>query len=96
MNEISLDEFLIKLGNDTTPILDVRELWEKPKIESQSLLQIPVSQIESTLDQVPRTGELIVICQHGVRSKAVIEYLQSQHNFTNLVNLREGVSTYVK
>ncbi|NQV29923.1 MAG: rhodanese-like domain-containing protein [Candidatus Marinimicrobia bacterium] len=96
INEISFDHFIERLENGSTNILDVREAWEQPQIEGKRVIRIPVRVIQESLDQISRTDELIVICQHGVRSKAVVEFLHREHNYENLINLRGGVSGYIK
>lgn len=92
--EIDLDQFVKHYKNKDVLILDVREAWEVPYIRSERVIQIPVNQILGSLDQIPRDEDVIVICQHAVRSTQVVQYLQANHNFTNLINLAGGVSTY--
>ncbi len=96
INEISFANFVDKLENESIKILDVREAWEKPQIEGDFVTRVPIRIIHECLDQISRTDELIVICQHGVRSKAVVEFLQGEHQYENLINLQGGVSGYSK
>ena len=88
---MELAEFLKILENGDTKILDVRDSWETPFVQGQQVTQIPIHQITQNLDAISKTEDLIVMCQHGVRSKQVIHYLVSQHGFTNLINLTGGV-----
>ncbi|MCF7808937.1 MAG: rhodanese-like domain-containing protein [Candidatus Marinimicrobia bacterium] len=90
--EIELAEFYTILESGTTKILDVREAWESPKLEGEMVLHIPVSQIIQSIDAIPQEEDLIVACQHGVRSLSVVEYLHKQHGFLNLLNLRGGLT----
>ncbi len=92
--EITLTQFINIYENGDLRILDVREAWETPLVDGKNVLKIPVNQIPQSLDRIPRTEDLVVICQHAVRSTNVIQYLKSQHNFTNLINLSGGISTY--
>jgi len=92
--EIDLDQFIKHYKQEDVLILDVRESWEVPFIKSDRVIQIPVNQILASLDRIPRDEDVIVICQHAVRSTQVVQYLQANHNFTNLINLIGGVSTY--
>jgi len=94
LNEISLEELIPRLGDEALKILDVRESWEMPKVDHQDVINISVQQIELSLDQIPTTTELIVVCQHGIRSVHVIKLLQNRYNFTNLVNLKGGIENY--
>jgi len=92
--EITLEQFIEHYKNEDILILDVRESWETPFIKSEKVLQIPVNQIVASIDKIPRTEDVVVICQHAVRSIQVVQYLEANHNFTNLINLTGGVSTY--
>jgi adenylyltransferase/sulfurtransferase len=92
MREVSLETFNDILSKGSMKILDVREPWETPRIEGQNVLYIPVSQVLQSLDQIPRDEDVIVACQHGVRSRSVVEYLTNNHQFTNLINLQGGLT----
>ncbi|MBC8375117.1 MAG: rhodanese [FCB group bacterium] len=89
--ELSLDQFINKHEQGDIRILDVREAWETPFVRGENVLNIPMNQLPQAIDRIPRTEDLVVICQHAVRSKRVIEYLESQHGFDNLINLTGGV-----
>jgi rhodanese-related sulfurtransferase len=94
--EISLEQFINIYENGDMRILDVREVWENPQIRGENVINIPMNQLPQSIDKIPRTEDLIVICQHAVRSTRVIEYLENQHGFENLINLKGGVSTYIR
>ncbi len=94
IREIAFTDFVQKYENKSINILDVREAWENPQIEGDHVTRIPIRIIQESVDLISRTDELIVICQHGIRSKAVVEFLQNEHHFDNLINLHEGVSNY--
>lgn len=92
--EISLAQFINIYERGDIQILDVREAWETPFIAGENVINIPMNQLPQSIHLIPRTDDLVVICQHAIRSKRVIEYLESQHNYSNLINLEGGVSTY--
>lgn len=94
--EITLDTFIEKYEQGDIRILDVREAWETPFIRGENVIKIPMSQLPQSIDLLPRDEDLVVICQHAVRSTRVIEYLESYHKFSNLINLKGGVSTYLR
>jgi len=93
---ITLSQFIHLYEGGCIRILDVREAWEVPGIRGESVIQIPINQLPHSIDSIPQTEDLIVICQHGVRSKFAIEFLESQHGFQNLINLEGGVSNYIR
>lgn len=94
--EITLAQFIELYERDAISILDVREAWETPLIRNEHVIQIPINQIPQYLDRIPKTEDLVVICQHGIRSKRVVEYLETQHGFKYLIDLQGGVSSYIR
>ncbi len=71
--------------------LDVRDHWEQPKLSEVSLLEIPLEELEDEYHQIPKDKKVIVFCQSGGRSRQAIDYLKSNYNYTNLINLKGGV-----
>lgn len=88
-NSITLTE-LINLSPDVF-VVDVRREWEQPKLENKQVLYAPLQEIDGYIHEIPRDKEVYVICQHGVRSKVAIEYLEKECNFTNLINVEGGM-----
>ena len=76
-------------------ILDVREVWEYETCHLENSMHISMSQIPARLDELDREDETIVLCHHGMRSRQVIAYLQTQ-GFNNLVNLEGGIDAWSK
>mgnify|MGYP005992294901 CR=1 FL=1 len=88
-NSITLPE-LINLSPDVF-VVDVRREWEQPKLENKQVLYAPLQEIDGYIHEIPADKEVYVICQHGVRSKVAIEYLEKEYNFTNLINIEGGM-----
>ena len=81
---------------DTKPVLlDVREPWEYDRCHIPDSMLIPMRQIPKALEEFDPEQEIVVICHHGIRSRAVAHYL-AQHNFTNVINLSSGVDGWAK
>ena len=76
-------------------LLDVREPWEYEICRIDGSVNLPMSQIAQRLAEIPDTGEIVVICHHGVRSRQVIHFLQAQ-TAANLVNLDGGVDAWAR
>jgi adenylyltransferase/sulfurtransferase len=72
-------------------VLDVRESWEKPALENKNLLNAPLDEIENFIGDIPKEQTVYVVCQRGVRSKAAIDVLEKEYNFTNLINVDGGL-----
>lgn len=87
--EISREEFL-KIADDVI-ILDVREHWEKPELNYNNVIQCSIDDLDDEVDELPRDKEIYVICQTGGRSSNAILFLESQYDFDNLVNVKDGL-----
>lgn len=81
---------LANLSSDTF-VIDVRQVWEQPQLEKKHVLHAPLHEIDVYLKEIPTDKKVYVICQHGVRSKVAIQYLEKEHNFTNLINVEGGM-----
>lgn len=76
-------------------IMDVRELQEKPRLESGNVICIPLGQISERLLEIPKTRPLVVICQHGIRSQQAIELLKNNNYPNELINLEGGMAAFM-
>jgi|TARA_B100001750_G_C15506024_1_gene600384 rhodanese-related sulfurtransferase len=78
-----------------TLILDVREYWEYDICHIDGSLNIPMGQIINRLNEIEKDKTLIVVCHHGIRSRAVGEYL-SNNGFLEVLNLTGGIDRWSK
>ncbi|AFC24750.1 molybdopterin-synthase adenylyltransferase MoeB [Saprospira grandis] len=76
-------------------LIDVREPYEQEIVDIGGQL-IPKGEIEQQLDQIPKTGDVVVHCRSGKRSADVIALLQAEYGYTNLLNLEGGILAYAK
>ncbi len=87
-----------KLQNDPSPfhLIDVREPAEYAidKISESHL--IPLSSITKRLSEIPETGNIIIYCQSGQRSKRAIQKILKHKKISQLFNLTGGLSAYRK
>lgn len=74
-------------------LLDVRESWEFDICRITGSELIPMGQIASRLIELEPSQETVLICHHGVRSRQVAQYLETQ-GFENLINLSGGVDAW--
>jgi len=72
-------------------IIDIRDEWEKPRLNHRNIIIAPMDDIDDYIDVIPRDQTVYVLCQKGGRSQAVIEMLERDYNFVNLVNIEGGV-----
>ena len=92
--EISASEAAkLRAENPETVFLDVREHSELEICRIEGALHIPMGEIPSRLDALPREQPLVVFCHHGMRSMNVLQYLQAS-GFENVINLGGGIHAW--
>ena len=84
-------ELKARLANGDKPrMIDVREDEEVAMGMIPGAEHIPMGQIPDKIDEIDRSGEVILICRSGNRSGRVQEYLQSL-GFTGTKNMVGGM-----
>jgi len=76
-------------------LLDVREPWEYERCHIPESKLVPMRQIPSALQDFDMDEEIIVICHHGIRSRAVANYL-TQQDFSKVINLSTGIDGWAR
>jgi adenylyltransferase/sulfurtransferase len=91
VREITVQE-LKKMRDEKTPhqLVDVREEHEADIASIQGLL-IPMGEVMDRIDEIKKDIPVIVHCRSGARSRAIVEALQNNFNYTNLLNLKGGI-----
>jgi len=95
LKEISLEE-LRKMFEDNVDfqLVDVREAWEQPRVEKKNVLKAPLNQLDNFVAKIAKNKKVVVVCQHGIRSRSAIGQLETVYNFDNLFNLKEGIENW--
>ncbi len=78
-----------------TYLLDVREDDEWAAGHIPDAVHIPMSGLLDRVAEVPKDGDVVVVCKVGARSAQVAAYLR-QHGWTNVSNLDGGVVDWVR
>jgi adenylyltransferase/sulfurtransferase len=91
MQEISVHELkaLMDSGAPFT-LIDVREPYEAEMANIGGTL-IPMGTVLSRLHEIPTSGKVVVHCRSGGRSGSVIQVLQEEFGYSNLLNLKGGI-----
>ncbi len=76
-------------------IIDVREPDELAICHVEGAQPIPMRQISGRLHELPRNRQLLIICHHGQRSRAVTQYLRS-HGFPAVTNIAGGIAAWAE
>jgi len=75
--------------------VDVREFHEEPKVNLENCIQIPLGNLENSLEKVSTSKTKIIFCQSGIRSKTAVEILE-KHNITHCFSLKEGATAIIE
>jgi molybdopterin/thiamine biosynthesis adenylyltransferase/rhodanese-related sulfurtransferase len=74
-------------------LVDVREPYEYEIARIDGARLIPLGELETCLDELPRTGALVLQCHSGMRSEQAVRVLQ-QAGFENVYNLEGGIEAW--
>ena len=83
----------MKADMSKTFLLDVREPYEYEEGHIPNAVNIPLNQLRSRLNELPKDKEVIVNCQIGLRSYIGVRILL-QNGFNKIRNLIGGYKTY--
>ncbi len=74
--EISVEQLQAALKEADPPlVIDVREPYEWRLVRMSSAHHIPMNEIPSHLESIPRDHPVVVMCAHGSRSYSVAAWL---------------------
>lgn len=91
MKEINVSELKKLIDNKADfQLIDVREPHENDIATLHGEL-IPMGTIPNHVDKISRDKQVVVHCRSGKRSGDVIAWLEQNHGFDNLYNLKGGI-----
>jgi sulfur-carrier protein adenylyltransferase/sulfurtransferase len=96
MKEVTVQELkdLIDSGADFQ-LIDVREPHEYEICNLGGEL-IPQGEIPHHVDRVSKDKKVILQCRSGARSGNMVQWLEKNHGFTNLYNLKGGILAWAR
>ncbi|MDY6942090.1 MAG: rhodanese-like domain-containing protein [Pseudomonadota bacterium] len=83
----------IDSGDTDFVLLDVREAWECQIAALPNATHIPMGQIPSRINELPKDREIVVYCHHGGRSAQVTHHL-IRNGFDRAMNLAGGIDAW--
>jgi adenylyltransferase/sulfurtransferase len=91
MKEVTVQE-LKQMMDDKVDfqLIDVREPHEADICEIGGEL-IPQAQIPSSVERISKDKKVVIHCRSGARSGNMIQWLEKNHAYTNLYNLKGGI-----
>lgn len=91
MKEKNVEELKQMMDNkEDFQLIDVREEHEFEICNLKGEL-IPMGEIAENVSRISKDKTVVIHCRSGVRSGNVINFLESNHGFTNLYNLKGGI-----
>lgn len=83
-----------RLDTDAPPLLlDVREDWEWETANIDGSLHIPMGAVPERVGELPEDRDIVVVCHHGNRSRAVAGWL-AQRGMPRVHNLAGGIDAW--
>jgi adenylyltransferase/sulfurtransferase len=76
-----------------TWLLDVREAWEHSTARIEGATLIPLGELASRADEVPRDADVVVYCHHGMRSARAVDILR-RAGWQRVRNLTGGIDRW--
>jgi rhodanese-related sulfurtransferase len=92
---LSANDFLIEMTKESNIVIDLRETYEEPKLESENINLIPLAQLDDFLKHTESHQKIILFCQEGNRSKLTGDYL-IKNGFANVHHLSKGIESLLK
>lgn len=93
MQSISPQDLKSALNNTDYQLIDVREPYEFEDFNIGGI-NIPLDDVLSSVDQIDKSKNVVICCQSGNRSRAMIMALERKFQLNNLWTLEGGVKAY--
>ena len=85
-----------RLAHAAAPVvLDVREPWEVAVCALPGARHIPMRDVPTQAEALPRDQDIVVLCHHGVRSQHVASFLE-RLGFERIYNLAGGIDAWAR
>jgi molybdopterin/thiamine biosynthesis adenylyltransferase/rhodanese-related sulfurtransferase len=96
MKEVTVQELKELMDSKADfQLIDVREPHEYDICNLEGEL-IPMSDIPNSVDKISRDRKVVLHCRSGKRSGDMLLWLEKNHGFTNLYNLKGGILAWAR
>ena len=96
MKEVTVEELKSMIDAKADfQLIDVREPHEFDVCNLEGEL-IPMAEVPHNIDKISKTRQVILHCRSGSRSGRMVQWLEMNHGFTNLYNLKGGIADWAK
>lgn len=91
MKEITVQELKTKMDDGADfQLIDVREQNER-EFTNIGGDHISMGSIVQNMDKIENGKDVIIYCRSGSRSGQVVNFLEANHGYSNLFNLKGGI-----
>jgi adenylyltransferase/sulfurtransferase len=91
MKEITVQELKSKIDNkENFQLIDIREDNERA-FTNIGGDHITMASLIPNLDKIRKDADVVIYCRSGSRSGQVVNFLETNHGFENLYNLKGGI-----
>lgn len=92
--QVSAPMLADELANGDVPmILDIRTPREWSAKHLKNSVNVPLPQLQSRMNEIPRSGRIAVHCAGGYRSSIAVSIL-NQYGITNVIELAGGITAW--
>ena len=91
--EISVVAVAKSMQQEKVVLVDVREHSELAICKIAEAIHIPLGEIPTRIELLPRNVPLVIYCHHGMRSRSVVDYLRTL-GFDNALNMTGGINSW--
>ena len=91
VKEMTWKEAMGKM-NQNVAFVDVRELDELPPLVCTGLMKIPMSVLESELDKLEDSDQILIFCQSGMRSQKAAQILSETYPDKAIFSIKGGIN----
>lgn len=96
MKEVTVQELKQLIDSKADfQLIDVREPHEFDICNLNGEL-IPQGDIPASVDKISKDKQVVIHCRSGARSGNMVQWLEKNHGFTNLYNLKGGILGWAK
>ena len=96
MKEVTVIELKAMMDSKSEfQLIDVREIYENEICNLGGEL-IPMAEVPHSLDRISKDKKVVFHCRSGGRSGNIIQWLEKNHGYTNLYNLKGGINAWAR
>lgn len=96
MKEVTVQELKSLIDSKADfQLIDVREPHEFDICNLNGEL-IPMAEIPHNVDKIDRDKQVVIHCRSGKRSGNMVAWLEQNHGFENIYNLKGGILEWAK